>query len=134
MYIHEAIKKAQERNAAGQSWGLRRADWGEDYLSFGRLYQPGNGHDTCGFLILHGTCVGAWQPSTEELTADDWSTCSCPEEPYTLREQESEPVRKKHDTGIMSVLRRRMNIFALLFASITIFLVAVSSMVIKLMS
>lgn len=72
MYIHEAIKKAQERNAAGQSWGLRRADWGEDYLSFGRLYQPGNGHDTCGFLILHGTCVGAWRPSTEELTADDW--------------------------------------------------------------
>lgn len=72
MYIHEAIKKAQERNAAGQSWGLRRADWGEDYLRFGTLYQPGNGHDTCGFLILHGTCVGAWRPSTEELTADDW--------------------------------------------------------------
>lgn len=72
MYIHEAIKKAQERNAAGQSWGLRRADWGKDYLSFGTLYQPGNGHDTCGLLILHGTCVGAWRPSTEELTADDW--------------------------------------------------------------
>lgn len=72
MYIHEAIKKAQERNAAGQSWGLRRADWGEDYLSFGQLLQPNGGHDTCGYFILHGTCVRAWYPATEELTADDW--------------------------------------------------------------
>ncbi len=72
MYIHEAIKKAQERNAAGQSWGLRRADWGKDYLSFGQLLQPNGGHDTCGYLILHGTCVRVWYPATEELTADDW--------------------------------------------------------------
>lgn len=40
MYIHEAIKKAQERSAAGQSWGLRRADWGEDYLSFSNGTRP----------------------------------------------------------------------------------------------
>ena len=58
MYIHEAIKKAQERNAAGQSWGLRRADWGKDYLSFGQLLQPNGGHDTCGYLILHESYQG----------------------------------------------------------------------------
>lgn len=72
MYIHEAIKKAQERNAAGQSWGLRRADWGEDYLSFGEWCNPYNEYDKSECLLLNCACEEAWFPSVEELTADDW--------------------------------------------------------------
>ena len=72
MYIHEAIKKAQERNAAGQSWGLRRADWGEDYLSFSKWYPPNGERKIYECLILNDSCVSAWYPTTEELTADDW--------------------------------------------------------------
>lgn len=72
MYIHEAIKKAQERNAAGQSWGLRRADWGKDYLSFGEWCNPYNEYDKSECLLLNCACEEAWFPSVEELTADDW--------------------------------------------------------------
>lgn len=72
MYIHEAIKKAQGRNAAGQSWGLRRADWGEDYLSFGEWCNPYNEYDKSECLLLNCACEEAWFPSVEELTADDW--------------------------------------------------------------
>lgn len=120
MYIHEAIKKAQEENLC-----IKRECWDSKRICLTTRYWQGKAYE----LRIDGSL---WTPVTWELTADDWLTCSYPEEPCTLKEQEPEPVRKKHDID-MSVIRRKMNIFALVSASI-IFLAAVISMVIKLTS
>ena len=120
MYIHEAIKKAQEENLCikRECWDSARIEF-EDCISGAKECEP---------------CIDGerWMPMAWELTADDWLTCSYTEEPCTLKEQEPEPGRKKYDID-MSVIRRKMNIFALVSASI-IFLAAVISMVIKLTS
>lgn len=120
MYIHEAIKKAQEENLC-----IKRECWDSARIEF-EAYEWG------AKVCLPYVNGKRWLPRLWELTADDWVTCSQPEEPCTLKEQEPEPGRKEYDID-MSVIRRKMNIFALVSASI-IFLAAVISMVIKLTS
>ena len=119
MYIHEAIKKAQEENLC-----IKRECWDSKRICLTTSYWKGKAYE----LRIDGSL---WTPVTWELTADDWLTCSYPEEPCTLREQEPEPVKKKHDTD-MDVILRRMGTVAL-GLSILSFLVAVSALVIKLL-
>lgn len=119
MYIHEAIKKAQEENLC-----IKRECWDSKRICLTTRYWQGKAYE----LRIDGSL---WTPVTWELTADDWLTCSYPEEPCTLREQEPEPVKKKHDTD-MDVILRRMGTVAL-GLSILSFLVAVSALVIKLL-
>lgn len=119
MYIHEAIKKAQEENLC-----IKRECWDSARICLTTSYWKGKAYE----LRIDGSL---WTPVTWELTADDWLTCSYPEEPCTLKEQEPEPVRKKHDTD-MDVILRRMGTVAL-GLSILSFLVAVSALVIKLL-
>ena len=119
MYIHEAIKKAQEENLC-----IKRECWDSKRICLTTRYWQGKAYE----LRIDGSL---WTPVTWELTADDWLTCSYPEEPCTLKEQEPEPVRKKHDTD-MDVILRRMGTVAL-GLSILSFLVAVSALVIKLL-
>lgn len=119
MYIHEAIKKAQEENLC-----IKRECWDSARICLTTSYWEGKAYE----LRIDGSL---WTPVTWELTADDWLTCSYPEEPCTLKEQEPEPVKKKHDTD-MDVILRRMGTVAL-GLSILSFLVAVSALVIKLL-
>lgn len=119
MYIHEAIKKAQEENLC-----IKRECWDSKRICLTTSYWQGKAYE----LRIDGSL---WTPVTWELTADDWLTCSYPEEPCTLREQEPEPVKKKRDTDMDVILRRMGNVA--LGLSILSFLVAVSALVIKLL-
>ncbi len=118
MYIHEAIKKAQERNLC-----IKRECWDSARIEFEDCVFGAKDCEPC----IDGE---RWMPMAWELTANDWVTCSHPQCTQTFHKPE--PVRKKYDID-MSVIRRKMNIFALVSASI-IFLAAVISMVIKLTS
>lgn len=117
MYIHEAIKKAQEENLC-----IKRECWDSARICLTTGYWKGKAYE----LRIDGSL---WTPVTWELTADDWLTCSYPEEPCTLKEQE--PVKKKHDTDMDVILRRMGNVA--LGLSILSFLVAVSALTIKLL-
>ena len=119
MYIHEAIKKAQEENLC-----IKRECWDSARICLTTSYWKGEAYE----LRIDGSL---WTPVTWELTADDWLTCSYPEEPCTLKDQEPEPVRKKHDTDMDVILRRMGNVA--LGLSILSFLVAVSALVIRLL-
>lgn len=85
MYIHEAIKKAQEENLC-----IKRECWDSARIEF-------EAYEWKGKPCLPYVNGKRWMPRLWELTADDWLTCSYPEEPCTLREQEPEPVKKKPD-------------------------------------
>lgn len=119
MYIHEAIKKAQEEELC-----IKRECWDSARICLTNRYWKGEACE----LRIDGSL---WTPVTGELTADDWLTCSYSGEPCALKEQEPEPVRKKHDTDMDVTLRRMGNVA--LGLSILSFLVAVSALVIKLL-
>ena len=87
MYIHEAIKKAQEEKLC-----IKRECWDSARICLTTSYWKGEAYE----LRIDGSL---WTPVTWELTADDWLTCSYPEEPSTLSEQkpEPEPVKQKPD-------------------------------------
>lgn len=92
MYIHEAIKKAQEENLC-----IKRECWDSKRICLTTRYWQGKAYE----LRIDGSL---WTPVTWELTADDWLTCSYPEEPCTLREQEPEPVKKKPEATRIAAL------------------------------
>lgn len=117
MYIHEAIKKAQEENLC-----IKRECWDSARIEF---------EDCIGGAKECEPCIDGerWMPMAWELTADDWVTCSYPQCTQTFHKPE--PVRKKHDTDMDVTLRRMGNVA--LGLSILSFLVAVSALVIKLL-
>lgn len=123
MTLNEAISATMGTNSP---W-VKRACWNDRRLGIS---------DEGDIISMYESgiypCEG-WIPNVADLQADDWETYEDPLYNRVFFDAGRKP-SVKVDTDIMSVLRRRMNIFALLFASITIFLVAVSSMVIKLMS
>lgn len=81
MYIHEAIKKAQEEKLCikRECWDSARIEF-EDCVFGAKECEP---------------CIDGerWMPMAWELTADDWVTCSHPQCTQTFHK--TEPVRKK---------------------------------------
>ena len=117
MYIHEAIKKAQEEKLC-----IKRECWDSARIEF-------EAYEWWAKVCLPYVNGKRWLPSLWELTADDWVTCSHPQCTQTFHKPE--PVRKKHDTDMDVILRRTGNVA--LGLSILSFLVAVSALVIKLL-
>lgn len=90
MYIHEAIKKAQEENLCikRECWDSARIEF-EDCVFGAKKCEP---------------CIDGerWMPMAWELTADDWVTCSHPQCTQTFHKPE--PVRKKPEATRIAAL------------------------------
>lgn len=90
MYIHEAIKKAQEENLCikRECWDSARIEF-EDCVFGAKECEP---------------CIDGerWMPMAWELTADDWVTCSHPQCTQTFHKPE--PVRKKPEATRIAAL------------------------------
>ena len=90
MYIHEAIKKAQEDNLCikRECWDSARIEF-EDCVFGAKECEP---------------CIDGerWMPMAWELTADDWVTCSHPQCTQTFHKPE--PVRKKPEATRIAAL------------------------------
>lgn len=90
MYIHEAIKKAQEENLCikRECWDSARIEF-EDCVFGAKECEP---------------CIDGerWMPMAWELTADDWVTCSHPQCTQTFHNPE--PVRKKPEATRIAAL------------------------------
>lgn len=90
MYIHEAIKKAQEENLC-----IKRECWDSSRIEF-------EAYEWKGKPCLPYVNGKRWMPRLWELTADDWVTCSQPEEPEIRRDPE--PVKKKPEATRIAAL------------------------------
>ena len=90
MYIHEAIKNAQEENLCikRECWDSARIEF-EDCVFGAKECEP---------------CIDGerWMPMAWELTADDWVTCSHPQCTQTFHKPE--PVRKKPEATRIAAL------------------------------
>lgn len=90
MYIHEAIKKAQEENLC-----IKRECWDSARIEFEAYEWKGKPCEPC----IDGE---RWMPMAWELTADDWVTCSHPQCTQTFHKPE--PVRKKPEATRIAAL------------------------------
>jgi hypothetical protein len=121
MTLNEAISAAMGTNSP---W-VKRACWNDRRLGIS---------DEGDIISMYESgiypCEG-WTPNVADLQADDWETYEDPLYNRVFFDAGRKP-SVKLDID-MSVIRRKMNIFALVSASI-IFLAAVISMVIKLTS
>lgn len=90
MYIHEAIRKAQEEKLCikRECWDSARIEF-EDCVFGAKECEP---------------CIDGerWMPMAWELTADDWVTCSHPQCTQTFHKPE--PVRKKPEATRIAAL------------------------------
>lgn len=73
MYIHEAVKKAMEEDKLMIRLSAVRPD-SERYA----VIKPTNSYDACMLCIMGGGIAGrscrCWNPTADDLTADDWTT------------------------------------------------------------